>query len=139
MNVPHVLVCRCGHPVLAHALVRDPVDRQYAWRSCAGSDGRCGCERFVDERDPPEPKPARPPAPLSAAARADTLRLSVRWRYEQVAWGMTECHRRRCSNAAELLYDGLPLCVDCADDLLERVHVLAVNPELAATMPAWDE
>ncbi len=59
--------------------------------------------------------------------------------YDDVVWGISECQRRPCSAAAELLYDGLPLCIACADRLLERQLAIAIEPRVRDLLPAWNE
>lgn len=61
------------------------------------------------------------------------------WRYDQVVWGETECSIKRCSAPAELLYDGSPLCLDHADDLLERQVAICAVPSLRFSLPEVGE
>ena len=65
--------------------------------------------------------------------------LEQRWRFEQVAWGETECGRRGCSEPAELLLDGLPRCLDCADEEVERLEAVSLRPDFRELLPGFDE
>lgn len=59
------------------------------------------------------------------------------WRDEDVTWGETECQRKMCSNMAELLFDGQPLCIDDADDLLDRIVAVELYPDMREMLPDW--
>lgn len=61
------------------------------------------------------------------------------WRYDQVAWGVTECARKRCSRPAACLFEGEPLCLEDADDALERVAAIEINRRAAELLPDWRE
>lgn len=61
------------------------------------------------------------------------------WAYDDVVWGSTECQRKACSKPAACLLDGEPLCLDDADDALERVQAVAIAPQLRELLPGWDE
>lgn len=53
-----------------------------------------------------------------------------------VVWGSTLCSRRQCTEDAEVLLDGWPLCIDCAEAELDRWVAFSLNPELARMMPS---
>lgn len=56
-----------------------------------------------------------------------------------VEWGLTMCQRRHCTDAAVCLLDGWPLCLDHADEELERTIAWELNPELVGMLPALDD
>lgn len=60
--------------------------------------------------------------------------------YETCAWGSQACvGMEECPGYAELLYDGQPLCIRCADLLLERHVAISETPQIAQQLPAlWD-
>lgn len=64
------------------------------------------------------------------------LRLEV-W---EVRWGVAFCTgAESCARYAELLYDGQPLCIDCADLLLQRHVAISENPALLTSLPPlWE-
>lgn len=61
------------------------------------------------------------------------------WAYDDVVWGSTECQRKACSRPAACLFDGLPLCIDDADELLERTQAVEIAPDLRELLPAWGD
>lgn len=63
----------------------------------------------------------------------------VAWRGDDIVPGSTECQRKSCSKPAEVVLDGLPLCIDDADSLLERVQAVELAPELRELLPDWGE
>lgn len=60
--------------------------------------------------------------------------------YVDVRWGIQPCTgHEECTNMAELLYDEQPLCIRCADWLLERQNIIGRNPWLRDRLPAlWE-
>lgn len=64
-----------------------------------------------------------------------------RWAERDVCWGSTYCEVPGCDLPADGLWEhahgaGLPLCVEHADLLLERVQAIGEAPQLAAVLPA---
>lgn len=60
------------------------------------------------------------------------------WAYDEVAWGETDC-ACGCMKPAQLLYDGVPLTIECADLLLERQQAIAIAPRLREQLPwVWE-
>lgn len=62
------------------------------------------------------------------------------YEYHEVRWGITPCRGQWvCQQMADLLFDGQPLCIDCADILWQRIHAIGLNPELRNQLPdLWD-
>ncbi len=62
------------------------------------------------------------------------------WAYHEIVWGSQGClGADDCMAPAACLYDGQPLCLDCADLLLERHLAIAERPELLTLLPPlWD-
>lgn len=58
------------------------------------------------------------------------------WSYDQVTWGVTPCHGHCGMKPAELLDDGIPRCIDCADELLEWRQAVEEDPRLRDALPA---
>ncbi len=60
--------------------------------------------------------------------------------YSEVAWGIDGClGADNCMNRAECLFDGQPLCIDCADLLLERTVAITEVPRLRNELPPlWE-
>lgn len=54
--------------------------------------------------------------------------------YDEVHWGDTLC-ACGCCYPAQLLYDGLPMTIDCADRLLDRQLAFEIAPEKAHLLP----
>lgn len=57
------------------------------------------------------------------------------WDVDDVRWGVTGCSAPNCEESAELLWDGEPFCIDCADLLLERLAALEFNPRANEFLP----
>jgi len=51
------------------------------------------------------------------------------WLYSDVAWGSTLCEAR-CGRPADGLLDGVPLCPDCAEQLMQRELAVEMLPAL---------
>lgn len=65
-------------------------------------------------------------------------------RWEQIAppvvdWGLTGCTRRHCVELAEVLLDGWPYCIACADEEVDRWVAFSLNPELVASLPGLED
>lgn len=60
---------------------------------------------------------------------------------EAADWGRTVpiCSRRGCPSPASCVLDRQILCLDCADDLLERMAALELEPRLRELLPAWSD
>lgn len=60
--------------------------------------------------------------------------------WSEVKWGIQPCTgRRTCYEMADLLFDGQPLCVDCADVYLQRIIAIGMNQTLRTLLPdLWD-
>ncbi len=60
--------------------------------------------------------------------------------YHDVRWGVQFCTGRvLCYSLAELLYEGQPLCIDCADILLQRHVAISEAPQLLMMLPdLWE-
>jgi hypothetical protein len=41
----------------------------------------------------------------------------------------------RCARLAELLVDGEPYCIDCADEWLDRMQAIEIYPALRESLP----
>lgn len=49
------------------------------------------------------------------------------------------CNTHHCLDLAECLFDGQPLCLDHADELLQRVAAIAEVPRLRSLLPPlWE-
>jgi len=57
------------------------------------------------------------------------------WEYSEVHWGVTGCSAPFCAEPAELLLDGDPLCIACADKVIERVEIVARYPGAREWLP----
>lgn len=57
------------------------------------------------------------------------------WDYSEVVWGESLCDAPRCSSPGELLCDGELRCVSHADEELERVIAVELNPSLLGLLP----
>lgn len=66
---------------------------------------------------------------------------SLRRRYSDVAWGITECSRTGCFEEAILWVDEVwgQLCARCADELLDRANAIGQYPAVRELLPAWDD
>lgn len=42
---------------------------------------------------------------------------------------------RRCMRQAELLVDGEPYCITCADEWVERVEAVEISPRIHGLLP----
>lgn len=60
------------------------------------------------------------------------------WQEHEVVWGVTLCHVHADPHPAEALLDGLPLCIDGADELLERIAAVELAPALRELLPPLD-
>lgn len=56
------------------------------------------------------------------------------WLASDVAWGDTLC-ATKCCTPAQLLLDGLPYCIACADLAIARLIAIAILPELREQLP----
>lgn len=54
----------------------------------------------------------------------------------EVDWGLTGCTARHCVELAEVLLDGWPFCLDCADTEVDRWVAWSLNPEAVELMPS---
>lgn len=45
------------------------------------------------------------------------------------------CSILHCVQRAELWYDDLPMCIDCADELLERQIAISMYPDMRHLLP----
>lgn len=55
--------------------------------------------------------------------------------YDQVHWGVTGCSAPFCSEPAELLWESDPMCIPCADLLLERISTIGEFPAAREWLP----
>lgn len=60
--------------------------------------------------------------------------------YDDVRWGIEPCTgHEECTHMADLLYDGQPLCIECADLLLHRQNAIGRLPQLREQLPPlWE-
>jgi len=56
------------------------------------------------------------------------------WDWSEVSWGDTLC-AARCMRPAQLLLDGLPYCIPCADRSIERLAAISILPRLRSELP----
>lgn len=54
---------------------------------------------------------------------------------DDIAWGECVCSMKYCMALAECLFDDIPLCLDCADDLLDRQIAISLNPNMRQLLP----
>lgn len=54
--------------------------------------------------------------------------------YGEVTWGLTLCDDCRI-HSAEGLYEGEPVCLDCADRRLERYAAITMNAAMRELLP----
>lgn len=54
---------------------------------------------------------------------------------ELVPWGDVLCDLPGCARLAEGLYEGRPLCIGCADLVLERELAVQLVPRLRTILP----
>lgn len=110
--------------------------RPHACRACAPTIEMDIADRARerDAREQPSAATAVVAGPSASAPARELVRLPAP--PDRFAG---ECERKSCSNIAEVLIEGSYLCVDCADDLLDRMVAADVSPELAAMLPAFWE
>lgn len=129
---PTPRVCRyCRKPYLA------PLgSRPHACRDCAPT-----IEMAIEDAIPATPATGGTPTPSSAAL--DGVASSLAERAASLPAPpdrfQGECERKMCSNDAAVLIDGSYLCVDCADDLLDRAEAAAIYPGIGNVLPAFWE
>lgn len=130
----------CGHSLATqHNLTRDrnTPGHPYHWGSCRVLG--CPCTRGRDANDTEEEVEAALVREAFAPANRPRAWFGRRWSEANIVWGETACERPHCGKLAECIADGIPVCIDCADDYCERIIATELNPELAATMRPWDE
>lgn len=64
---------------------------------------------------------------------------SYRPKSEDIFWGDQLCMMPRCVQLAEVMYEDLPYCIDCADLLIERQVAISLDPSMRYKLPnLWD-
>lgn len=77
---------------------------------------------------------------MSSVAGVPDMRAGrLVWDYDEVDWTSQRCYRCLFANVVELLVDGEPLCIGCADELVERVAAISIYPAMRETLPPlWE-
>lgn len=55
--------------------------------------------------------------------------------YDDVTWGDQLCLASNCMRVADVLLDGVPCCIPCADDVIERWIAVTMLPAIAQSLP----
>jgi hypothetical protein len=63
----------------------------------------------------------------------------VVWDYDEVMWGEQPCHYCFGRRMVELLLDGTPVCVPCADLIFDRIVAVSMLPRMRELLPPlWE-
>lgn len=59
--------------------------------------------------------------------------------YDDVRWGDQLCELDRCMRPAEVLLNGVPTTIECADRAIERLEAVSVYPRMRELLPGLVE
>jgi hypothetical protein len=57
----------------------------------------------------------------------------------EIDYGDCLCSVKDCANLAECTLSGDPLCIDCADDIIDRIEAISLHPKMRELLPDFSD